>query len=48
MGDTRAFEYRFSKRYIDALPAAQRPVEREVFGESDPPPTRALLCLNHC
>lgn len=31
--DMRAFEYRFSKGYLNALPPAQRPVEREVFGE---------------
>lgn len=29
----RAFEYRFSKRYLDGLQGAQRPVEREIFGE---------------
>ncbi|KAI9638811.1 putative SMC2orf [Dioszegia hungarica] len=30
--DTRAFQYRFSMAYVRALPEAQRPVEREVFG----------------
>lgn len=32
--DTRRLEYRFSLAYVRALPEAQRPVEREVFGES--------------
>lgn len=32
--DTRAFQYRFSMAYVRALPEAQRPVEREVFGKS--------------
>lgn len=36
--DERKFQYRFSKSYIATLPADQRPVEREVFGE--------LSCLN--
>lgn len=31
--DTRAFQYRFSMAYVRALPEAQRPVEREIFGE---------------
>jgi hypothetical protein len=32
--DTRQFQYRFSLPYVRSLPEAQRPVEREVFGES--------------
>jgi hypothetical protein len=32
--DTRQFQYRFSMTYIRSLPEGQRPVEREVFGES--------------
>lgn len=32
--DLRAFEYRFSKKYLSGLDAARRPVEREVFGSS--------------
>ena len=32
--DDRQFQYRFSLDYVRALPEAQRPVEREVFGES--------------
>ncbi len=31
---TKTFEYRFSKPYLASLPPAQRPIEREVFGES--------------
>lgn len=31
--DNRQFEYRFSMAYVRNLPEAQRPVEREVFGE---------------
>lgn len=31
--DTRAFEYRFSKKYLSSLPEGQRPLERDVFGE---------------
>lgn len=31
--DTRQFQYRFSMAYVRNLPEAQRPVEREVFGE---------------
>lgn len=33
--EIRLFQYRFSKAYLASLPAGQRPVEREVFGESD-------------
>lgn len=33
--DTRAFEYRFSKKYLSSLPEGQRPLERDVFGERD-------------
>lgn len=32
--DSRQFQYRFSMQYVRNLPEAQRPVEREVFGES--------------
>jgi CD2 antigen cytoplasmic tail-binding protein 2 len=32
--DTRAFEYRFSKKYLASLPEGQRPLERDVFGKS--------------
>lgn len=31
--DTRAFEYRFSKKYLSSLPEGQRPLERDIFGE---------------
>jgi len=31
--DERQFQYRFSMAYVRALPEAQRPVEREVFGK---------------
>jgi len=31
--DDREFHYRFSMAYVRALPEAQRPVERESFGE---------------
>lgn len=31
--DTRQFQYRFSMAYMRTLPEAQRPVERDVFGE---------------
>ena len=34
--DARSFQYRFSMAYVRSLPEAQRPVEREVFGESAP------------
>jgi len=32
--DTRQFQYRFSMTYIRSLPEGQRPVEREIFGQS--------------
>ncbi|KAJ9101912.1 hypothetical protein QFC19_004993 [Naganishia cerealis] len=38
--DTRAFEYRFSKKYLGSLPEGQRPLERDVFG---PFPLRSLM-----
>jgi len=31
--DERQFQYRFSMAYVRALPEAQRPVERELYGE---------------
>ena len=30
--DDRRFQYRFSMKFVRALPEAQRPVEREIFG----------------
>ena len=30
----RSFQYRFSLNYVRGLPEAQRPVERDIFGES--------------
>lgn len=33
--EIRLFQYRFSKSYLASLPADQRPVERETFGELD-------------
>ncbi len=42
----RAFEYRFSKPYISTLPAAQRPVEREIFGEWKVGKHQALALMN--
>lgn len=32
--DNRQFQYRFSMTYIRSLPEGQRPVERELFGQS--------------
>lgn len=31
--DNSQYQYRFSMKYVRALPEAQRPVERDVFGE---------------
>jgi CD2 antigen cytoplasmic tail-binding protein 2 len=41
--DTRAFEYRFSKKYLSSLPEGQRPLERDVFGERGSP-IKSLPC----
>ena len=33
--DDRQFQYRFSMRYLQSMPEAHRPLERETFGEVD-------------
>ena len=50
--DIRAFEYRFSRVYLDKLPPAQRPIEKETFGEPSRLKSKFVFCqdfvLIHC
>jgi CD2 antigen cytoplasmic tail-binding protein 2 len=45
--DTRAFEYRFSKKYLSSLPDGQKPLERDIFGMFGYPCYPSVCSLTH-